>query len=76
LDISGAVAFAAAVAVAAVTINAMLGVGLTILSLSLPDILGLSSYSVIENSQSITLGYTVGYLPIGLEPIRLYIYIV
>jgi hypothetical protein len=50
LNILGVVAFTAAVAVAAVTIDAMLGVGLTALSLSLPDILGLSSYSMIEDS--------------------------
>jgi hypothetical protein len=43
------VAFAAAVAVAAVVIDAMLGVGLAALFLPLPDILGLSSYSVIED---------------------------
>jgi hypothetical protein len=47
LDTSGAVAFAAAVA--AVAINAILGVGLAALSLPLLDILGLSSYSIIED---------------------------
>jgi hypothetical protein len=67
LDTSGAVAFAAAVA----AVDVMLGVGLTALSFPLLDILGLSSYSVIEDDQSITLGYTAGYLLIGLEPIRL-----
>jgi hypothetical protein len=43
------VAFAAVVAVATVAIKAILGVGLAALSLPLPDILGLSSYSVIED---------------------------
>jgi hypothetical protein len=76
LDTSGTVAFAAAVAVTAVAVEAILRVGLAALSLPLPDILGLSSYSVIEDDQSITLGYTAGYLLIGLEPIRLYTYIV
>jgi hypothetical protein len=43
------VVFAAAVAVAAVAIEVILRVGLTVLSLPLPDILGLSSYSIIED---------------------------
>jgi hypothetical protein len=76
LDILGTVVFAAAVAVAAVVIKIIFRVGLTALSLPLPDILGLSSYFIIKNNQSITLGYTAGYLLIGLEPIRLYTYIV
>jgi hypothetical protein len=71
LDTSGAVAFAAAVAV-----EVILRIGLAALSLPLPDILGLSSYFVIEDGQSITLGYTAGYLLIGLEPIRLCAYVV
>jgi hypothetical protein len=49
LDISGAVAFAAAVAVTVVVMEAILRVGLTALSLPLLDILGLSSYSIIED---------------------------
>jgi hypothetical protein len=49
LDILGIVVFAAAVAVAAVAIEVILRVGLTVLSLPLPDILGLSSYSIIED---------------------------
>jgi hypothetical protein len=49
LDTLGAVAFAAAVAVTAVAVEVMLRVGLAALSLPLPDILGLSSYSVIED---------------------------
>jgi hypothetical protein len=70
------VAFAAAVTVTAVAIKAILRVGLAALSLPLLDIPSLSSYSIIEDSQSITLGYTVGYLLIGLESIRLYTYVV
>jgi hypothetical protein len=50
LDILGAVAFTAAVAVTVVTIKAIFRVGLTALSLPLSDILGLSSYSIIEDS--------------------------
>jgi hypothetical protein len=50
LDISGVVAFTAAVAVTAVTINIMLRVELAALSLPLLDILDLSSYSIIEDS--------------------------
>jgi hypothetical protein len=76
LDTSGTVAFITAVAVAAVAVEAILRTGLAALSLPRPDILGLSSYSIIEDGQSITLGYTAGYLLIGLEPIRLYTYIV
>jgi hypothetical protein len=76
LDTSGAVAFATAVTVAAVAMKAILRVELAALSLSLPDILNLSSYSIIEDNQNITLGYTVGYLLIESEPIRLYTYIV
>jgi hypothetical protein len=76
LNILDAVAFAAAVAVAAVAVDAILGVGLAALSLPLLDILGLSSYFIIEDSQSVTLDYTVGYLLIGLESIRLRIYVV
>jgi hypothetical protein len=49
LNTSGAVAFTAAVAVAAVTVEAILRVGLAALSLPLPDILGLSSYSIIKD---------------------------
>jgi hypothetical protein len=49
LDILDAVAFTTAVAVAAVAVEAILEIGLAALSLSLPDILGLSSYSVIED---------------------------
>jgi hypothetical protein len=49
LDTLGTVAFAAAVAVATVAVNAILGVGLAALSLPLPDILGLSSYFIIED---------------------------
>jgi hypothetical protein len=49
LDTLDAVAFAAAVVVAAVAVEAILRVGLAALSLSLPDILGLSSYSMIED---------------------------
>jgi hypothetical protein len=50
LDTLGTVAFAAAVAVTAITVDAIFRVGLTALSLPLLDILGLSSYSVIEDS--------------------------
>jgi hypothetical protein len=50
LDTSGAVAFTAAVAVAAVAIEAILKVGLAALFLSLLDILGLSFYSIIKDS--------------------------
>jgi hypothetical protein len=64
------------VTVAAVAMKAILRVELAALSLSLPDILNLSSYSIIEDNQNITLGYTVGYLLIESEPIRLYTYIV
>jgi hypothetical protein len=49
LDTSGVVVFTAAVAVAAIIIDAMLGVGLTALSLPLLDILGLSFYFIIED---------------------------
>jgi hypothetical protein len=49
LDTLDTVAFTAAVAVAAVAMEAILRIGLTALSLPLPDILGLSSYSVIED---------------------------
>jgi hypothetical protein len=49
LNTSDTVVFTAAVAVAAVTMNAILRVGLAALSLPLPDILGLSFYSVIED---------------------------
>jgi hypothetical protein len=76
LDTLDTVVFTAAVTVAAVAIKIIFRIGLTALSLPLPDILGLSSYFIIKNSQSITLGYTVGYLLIGLKPIRLYTYIV
>jgi hypothetical protein len=44
------VAFAAAVAVATVAIEAILRVGLAALSLPLPDILGLSSYFIVQVS--------------------------
>jgi hypothetical protein len=57
-------------------VEAILRVGLAALSLPRSDILGLSSYSVIEDSQSVTLDYTAGYLLRGLESIRLYTYIV
>jgi hypothetical protein len=50
LNTLGTVAFTAAVTVAAITIKAILRVGLAALSLPLPDILGLSSYSIIEDS--------------------------
>jgi hypothetical protein len=50
LDTLGAVAFAAAVAVTTVAVEAILRVGLAVLSLPLSDILGLSSYSIIEDS--------------------------
>jgi hypothetical protein len=43
------VAFAAAVIVAAVAIKVIFRIGLTALSLPLLDILGLSSYSIIED---------------------------
>jgi len=49
LDTSGAIAFTAAVAVTTVAVEAIFRVGLAALSLSLLDILGLSSYSVIED---------------------------
>jgi hypothetical protein len=49
LDISGTVAFAAAVVVATITVEAILKIGLAALSLSLLDILSLSSYSIIED---------------------------
>jgi hypothetical protein len=49
LDTSGAVAFAAAVAVAVVAVEAILRVGFAALFLPLSDILGLFSYSIIED---------------------------
>jgi hypothetical protein len=50
LNTSGAVTFTTAVAITAVAIKAVLRVGLAALSLPLPDILGLSSYFIIEDS--------------------------
>jgi hypothetical protein len=50
LDILDIVVFTTAVAVTAVIINAILRVGFTALSLSLLNILGLSFYSIIEDS--------------------------
>jgi hypothetical protein len=50
LDILGVVAFAAAVAVTAITVDAIFRVGLAALFLPLLDILGLSFYSIIEDS--------------------------
>jgi hypothetical protein len=44
------VAFTAAVTVTAIAMKAILGIGLAALSLSLPDILGLSSYFIIEDN--------------------------
>jgi hypothetical protein len=44
------VAFTAAVAVTVMAMNAILKIGLAVLSLPLSDILGLSSYSIIEDS--------------------------
>jgi hypothetical protein len=49
LDISDAVAFAAVIAVTIIAVEAIFGMGLAALSLPLPNILGLSSYSVIED---------------------------
>jgi hypothetical protein len=49
LDTLNAVAFAAAVAVTAVAVDVILRVGLTALFFPLPDILGLSSYFIIED---------------------------
>jgi hypothetical protein len=49
LDTLDTVAFAAAVAVAAIIIDAILKVGLAALFLPLPDILDLFSYSIIED---------------------------
>jgi hypothetical protein len=49
LDILGAVVFTTVVAVTIVIIKVILRVGLTVLFLSLPDILDLSFYSVIED---------------------------
>jgi hypothetical protein len=50
LDTSGAVAFAAVVAVITVAIEAILRIELAALSLPLSDILSLSSYSIIEDN--------------------------
>jgi hypothetical protein len=50
LDILNVVAFTAAVAVAAVAVEVILRVGLAALSLSLSNILGLSSYFIIEDN--------------------------
>jgi hypothetical protein len=50
LDISGAVAFATIVAVTIITIEAIFRVGLAALFLPLLDILGLSSYFIIEDN--------------------------
>jgi hypothetical protein len=49
LDTLGAVVFAATVAVTAVAVEVILGVGLAALSLPLLDILGLSFYSIIKD---------------------------
>jgi hypothetical protein len=49
LNTSGTIAFTTAVAVTTVAVEAILRVGLTALSLPLPNILGLSSYSIIED---------------------------
>jgi hypothetical protein len=73
LDTSGAGAFPPLPATVA-DVVATLGAGLV--ALSFPEgamiyLPGLSSYSVIEDGQSVTLGYTAGYLPIGLEPVGL-----
>jgi hypothetical protein len=76
LNILDIIAFTAAVVVTTIIIKAILRVGLATLSLPLLDILSLSSYFIIKDSQNITLGYTVRYLLIGLKSIRLYIYIV
>jgi hypothetical protein len=50
LDILDAVAFAATVAVTIIAVEVILRMGLIALSLPLLDILGLSSYSIIEDS--------------------------
>jgi hypothetical protein len=50
LDISGVIVFTAAVAVTTMAVEAILRVGLAALFLPLPDILGLFSYSIIEDS--------------------------
>jgi hypothetical protein len=50
LDILDTVAFATTVAVTTVTVKVILRVRLTALFLSLPDILDLSSYSIIKDS--------------------------
>jgi hypothetical protein len=49
LNISDAVAFTIIVAVTAVAIEAILRIGLAALFLPLSNILGLSSYSIIED---------------------------
>jgi hypothetical protein len=64
LNISGAVALAGSVDTVVTAVKAILDIGLTALSFppgAILYLIGLSSYSIIEDGQSITLGYILEY---------------